>query len=170
MNELALFAGAFMKTCSQCKRDLPVDSFYRRGNGLRSECKECAKAMTANWYAKNADDARAKVREWNAQNKEKVRAYRQANRRKHYLQECGRKYGVTPEWFEARMAEQNNSCATCGKPFSWDNKQTKPHVDHCHVTGKARGILCNRCNSVIGLTEEQQQLLLSLAEYLKCHG
>lgn len=47
MNELALFAGAIMKVCTQCKQELPAESFYRRGAVLRSECKGCAKAITS---------------------------------------------------------------------------------------------------------------------------
>lgn len=170
MNELALFAGAVMKVYTQCKQELPAESFYRRGAGLRSECKGCAKAMTASWYAKNGETARAKVRDWSARNSDRVRAYRQANRRKSYLQESRRKYGITPEWFEARMAEQGEACATCQRPFCWDDKQTKPHIDHCHATGKVRGVLCNRCNTVLGLVGDQAELLNSLAGYVTCHG
>src|SRR5574343_175623 len=123
MRELALFAGAAMKACRRCSRLLPAGAFYRRGSGYRSECKDCAKAMTSDWYARNSEAARAKVRQWNANNREKVKAYRSANRRKHYLQECARKYGITPEWFDRQMALQGSSCACCKRVFSWDDKQ-----------------------------------------------
>jgi len=170
VNELALFAGAAMKICKRCLHTLPEQAFYRRGTGFRSECKACAKAMTANWYAKNGDAARAKVRQWTAENGDKLKAYRAANRRKHYLQELGRKYGVTGEWFEQQMNAQGAACACCRRVFSWDDKQVKPHVDHCHISGKVRGLLCNGCNTTLGIVGDSVERLVALAEYLKCHG
>ena len=119
---------------------------------------------------KTSEYKRAKARQWRLDNPERVIAYRKANRRKSYLQEARRKYGITPDWFEAQMTEQGAACATCHKPFCWDDKQTKPHIDHCHASGKARGILCNRCNTVLGLVGDQADLLISLAEYTTCHG
>ena len=44
-----------------------------------------------------------------------------------------------------------------------------PHVDHNHKTGAVRALLCNRCNSVIGLTGESVTILKAMEEYL-CHG
>lgn len=65
------------------------------------------------------------------------------------------------------MLEQGNACATCAKPFDWEDKQTKPHIDHCHTSNKVRGILCNRCNTVLGLVADDAALLASLAGYLE---
>lgn len=119
---------------------------------------------------KTPEYKRIKAKQWRLDNPERVIAYRHANRRKIYLQESRRKYGITSEWFEARMAAQGQACATCRKPFCWSNKQTKPHIDHCHSSGTVRGILCNRCNTVLGLVGDQSEILASLAGYLKCHG
>jgi hypothetical protein len=113
---------------------------------------------------------REKARAWRIANPDRVLAYRKANRRKHYLQESARKYGIADGWFDAQMAAQGEACATCRKSFDWDDKQTKPHIDHCHDSKRVRGILCNRCNTVLGLVTDSGPLLSSLAEYLKCHG
>jgi hypothetical protein len=126
--------------------------------------------MSADWYARNGIAARAKVRQWTAANSERVAAYRVTNRRRSYLQEAVRKYGVAADWFDVQMEKQGNKCATCAKTFDWGDKQTKPHIDHCHATGNVRGLLCNRCNTVLGLAEENKGLLSTLVEYLKCHG
>ena len=135
MNELALFAGAAMKT---------------------------------HW--KTPEYKREKAKAWRLANPDRVLAYRKENRFKSYLQEAARKYGIAPGWFEQQMKLQDDACATCRKPFNWSDKQTKPHIDHCHESKKVRGILCNRCNTVLGLIEDRSTLLLSLSEYLKCHG
>ena len=135
MNELALFAGAVMKT---------------------------------DW--KTSEYKREKAKAWRLANPDRVQAYRQQNRRKSYLQESARRYGITAEWFAAQMASQGEACATCRRLFDWSDKQTKPHIDHCHDSLKVRGLLCNRCNTVLGLVKEDQRLLAELVEYLKCHG
>ena len=103
-------------------------------------------------------------------NPDRVKEYRKTNRRAIYLTESARKYGITAEKFAALMASQEDACATCRKLFDWSDKQTKPHIDHCHDSKRVRGILCNRCNTVLGLVTDNGALLSSLVEYLKCHG
>ena len=132
LNELALFAGARMKT---------------------------------HW--KTTEYMREKAKAWRIANPERVLAYRAVNRRKSYLQEAWRKYGLAPEAFAEMMREQQDSCATCHKKFDWGDKQTKPHIDHCHASKLVRGILCNRCNTVLGLVSDSTALLKSLSGYLE---
>ena len=127
--------------------------------------------MAKDWYERNKEKAIAKVREWREQNVDAVKQYRADNRQKHYRQELVRKYGVEPAWFDEQLHRQGNACGCCKRPFQWGNKQTTPHVDHCHDSQAVRGILCNRCNTVLGLCEDDDKLLSTLARYLrKCHG
>ena len=58
------------------------------------------------------------------------------------------------------IAEQGGKCAVCNEIMK------RPHVDHCHTTGKIRGILCGPCNQGIGLLKESPQVLLSAITYL----
>lgn len=82
-----------------------------------------------------------------------------------------RKYGVEPTWFDEQLQRQGNACVCCKRAFQWGDKQTTPHVDHCHDSQAVRGILCNRCNTVLGLCEDDDKLLSTLVRYLrKCHG
>jgi hypothetical protein len=117
-----------------------------------------------NW--KSSEYARAKAKAWRLENPERVAQYRAKNRRKSYLQEAFRKYGITAEQFHELMNRQKDSCATCCVPFDWSDRETKPHIDHCHVTLKVRGILCKKCNSVLGMVKDNAKTLLNLAEYL----
>ena len=135
MNELALFAGANMKT---------------------------------HW--KSSVYAREKAKAWRLANPEKVKEYRIKNRQKNYHQEIVRKYKINFDWFDKQFELQKGLCMTCSKELLGTDKQNKPHVDHCHTTGKVRGILCNRCNTVLGLCLDNKELLVNLKGYLECHG
>jgi hypothetical protein len=135
MNELALFAGADMKT---------------------------------NW--KSSEYAREKAKAWRLANPNKVKEHRIKNRQKNYRQELVRKYKVDFDWFDNQFALQKGLCLVCFKQLIGTDKQNKPHVDHCHQTGKVRGILCNRCNTVLGLCLDNKELFANLKGYLECHG
>jgi hypothetical protein len=160
------------KRCSKCDKELPLSAFYQRtgANSYHSACKVCERAMAKDWYERNKEKATAKVREWREQNADAVKQYRSDNRQKHYRQELVRKYGVDPTWFDEQLQQQDNACVCCKRQFKWIDKQTTPHVDHCHTTKKVRGILCNRCNTVLGLCEDKKELFKNLAGYLECHG
>jgi hypothetical protein len=113
---------------------------------------------------------RERVKRWRAENPEYLRNYRKENRRRIYLVESLRKYGITQDQYEAIWDLQAGSCAICTQPFDWSEKQTKPHIDHDHKTGLVRGLLCNRCNTVLGLVEDSTARLERMREYLTCHG
>jgi hypothetical protein len=70
------------------------------------------------------------------------------------------KYNVTLETITAFRNSQT-VCQICGK------KPERLCLDHCHTTGKLRGMLCNACNSGLGFFKDNQQTLLSAVEYLK---
>lgn len=77
-----------------------------------------------------------------------------------------RKYGLTREEFEGLLLSQGHRCANpgCRTPDPGDNGDW--HVDHDHVTGEVRGILCHHCNTAIGLLEDSQERAAGLAKYL----
>jgi hypothetical protein len=80
-------------------------------------------------------------------------------RRAHVLKH---KYGISLLEYELRLALQNGACAICEK---------KPKrllcVDHCHVTGKVRGLLCSKCNSALGFYGDDPKLAQAGADYLR---
>jgi hypothetical protein len=59
------------------------------------------------------------------------------------------KYGLTPEDYDAKLAEQGGVCAICGKSPT----KRRLHIDHCHETGRIRGLLCTGCNTRLGWYE-----------------
>ena len=77
-----------------------------------------------------------------------------------------RAYGITLEQYYELLQQQNNCCAICGtdKP----SERTKYFaVDHCHATGKVRGLLCTKCNRGLGLFNDVPERLQAAVNYLK---
>ena len=108
-------------------------------------------ALFAGEEFKTPAHLRERVKKWRKENPEYLRKYRQEHRRRIYLVESQRRYGITPEDYEAIWDLQKGACATCYLVFDWSHKQTALHIDHDHKTGMLRGLLCNKCNTVLGL-------------------
>jgi hypothetical protein len=77
--------------------------------------------------------------------------------------ELRRRYGMTVPEYEARLSEQGGRCACCG---SEDPGGGSFRVDHDHATGAVRGLLCNRCNSGIGMLGDTPEAIEKALSYL----
>lgn len=80
-----------------------------------------------------------------------------------------RRYGVTPQQYDAMLARQGNACACCRDPFTRRCRDTSPAVDHCHASGRVRGILCGRCNKAAGFVRDDPRIAARLVAYLRRH-
>ncbi len=111
-------------------------------------------------YAKNREARAEASRKWKANNREKFLAgSRLANLKK---------YGLTPESKEALFLSQGSACAACGSP---DPRGVRGwHIDHDHITGKVRGIVCLYCNVALGKVEDSVDRLKMLIAYLEKHS
>ena len=76
-----------------------------------------------------------------------------------------KKYGILPEDYDQMYIEQEGKCAVCGTHQS--SMKKKLVVDHCHKTGKVRGLLCNHCNSLLGFSRDNIATLNGAISYLK---
>jgi Recombination endonuclease VII len=131
-----------MVTCSRCRKDKPEEDFPldpQRRSGRYPWCKDC-KAKYMREYA---------------------RAKPGYQRRQDYM----RRYGVTWEQYEQMLADQNGACAIC--PRTSSGKGQPLDVDHSHVTGRVRGLLCSRCNRGIGTFLDDPALLRNALAYLE---
>jgi len=81
-----------------------------------------------------------------------------------YIHGRVRKYGITGIEYEKLMNNQNNKCAICGKEPNGYYKRLG--VDHDHVTGKVRGLLCPNCNTAVGLLKDDIVILSRAIDYL----
>lgn len=106
-------------------------------------------------------------RAWRKANPEKWRAIKKRHMRKKrqdpefLVRERIRRHGLTLLQYETLLAIQNNACAICRRTF----KKT-PCIDHCHQTGKVRGILCYSCNIGVGVFLDDASIMERAAAYL----
>lgn len=155
-----------MKLCSKCKIQKPLDDFYPVKKGrCRTWCKECEKKYQKELYAKNPEREKERARVWRERYSESYKAIRRANRQKTYITEAAKKYRITKE--EVVILLKNKECACCKQPFDSKIALKKCNIDHCHITNKVRGLVCSRCNTVLGLCEDNQYILSQIIKYLK---
>lgn len=93
------------------------------------------------------------------------------DRRKRSLKNAGLifQYGITLAEYEQMLVDQDGMCAVCHGPevVNRSGKIISLAVDHCHSTGKVRGLLCRACNSGIGHFADDIERIMSAIEYLK---
>ncbi len=126
-----------MRTCTKCAETKPVDDFYRDRGRLRSDCKDCTKAGNK--------ASRCKRGAW-------------ANKDARYLRE----YGITYRKVVLMWLDQDGKCASCGDSLP----RAQIQLDHDHITGAARAVLCGPCNSALGHAKEEPQRLIAIADYI----
>lgn len=81
-----------------------------------------------------------------------------------------RKFGLTIGEYQQIVEEQDGLCAVCRQPETADGRhgETKElAVDHDHETGEIRGLLCHRCNTALGLVNDDTKILRAMASYLE---
>ena len=139
-----------MKTCNICHASKTLDAFsvLKKGaDGRHPACKACRSSQSRAWYNKKRHEILEKRREWRKQSG----AYRR------------QAYGMSSEEFTGLVSAQNGRCAICfeiptGIGF---------HVDHCHRTGRIRGLLCRGCNLALGNMKDDPARLIRAADYLR---
>jgi len=107
-------------------------------------------------------------RKWRNKNSSKVnsagRRYYQKNKDKDKNSKLKIKYGITLEQYEVMLEQQKGCCKICKTPQNELKRNLA--VDHCHNTGQIRGLLCHKCNTLIGSAKESKEILLKVIEYL----
>lgn len=110
-------------------------------------------------------DMRVRLRKYQSEHVEEIRIKKRAYRQKHPENNWNYKmrfrYRLSREEFDSMIVKQNGKCAICRLDM------TKPHIDHDHVTGKIRGLLCRTCNIGLGMFRDSDKLLLSGKRYLE---
>ena len=139
------------RTCNKCNQLKPLTEFYKTGRktdkekGKRHyECKECTKKRVT---AKHNEDPTK-------------------SRRAHLR----RKYDISLEEYEQMLELQGNKCALCpATEPGGRHAQSNWCVDHDHVTGKVRELLCNDCNLVLGILKDSPEHLGRMITYILKH-
>ena len=146
--------------CRKCQRDLDETDFgfdhRARKDGTRRRlprCNGCRSAVSAAKY--DAGKAHQRYIEH--------REIFLATARKTRL---SREYDITPEQYDAMLAAQGSHCAIC--PATEPGRRLSFFcVDHDHVTGEVRGLLCHDCNLMLGNAKDSEERLGAAIRYLR---
>lgn len=155
------------------KRNAQKNRDYQKK--YREKFPEKVRARFVRWYEQNREKQLANRRTHSATPEAKAararaaREWRKANPAEWEAQKFRNhlkvRYKLTVEQYEAMLVEQNGVCAICYRP-----EQVEGHrlcVDHDHKTGKVRGLLCRRCNTMCGQGDDDPARLLRGAQYLR---
>lgn len=137
------------KRCTKCDEHKPRAEFYPHSvakNGVSAWCRLCTNNTTKRTQKENPEKARAACK------KSKLKT----------------KWGLTIAEYDAMLAAQGGGCAVC-KTQTPGGMGRFP-VDHDHVTGKIRGLLCNLCNVGLGHLKDSPTLLRQAADYIEQGG
>jgi len=136
-----------MKKCSKCNQEKSLEEFYPANwceQGVRPDCKKC-NLLESQKYSTN------------------YKLLHPIRRRDTLLKN---KYGLPLGAYDLMLKSQNGKCAIC--KVSRDPGYKKCFsVDHCHKTGKIRGLLCHACNIGLGLFKENIDTFKRVVTYLE---
>ena len=125
------------KKCNICGKIKLISKFgiaYNIKSGIRGECKSCSVTRTKK-----------------TRTPRKVRLY-----------QVKRDFNLSPEEYDALIEQHNNCCALCNRPR--ESQARALHIDHCHTTGRIRGLLCTTCNWKLAWFENKQEQILRYLE------
>lgn len=155
-----------VKNCSKCKKTKPITDFDKDGyasSGFRSRCRVCKNAERRAYYVLNKDRLKHHWRTaWAAKSPQQRRRIR------------AKRYGITPERLASLLEAQQESCAICKEKFTEGNVPCVDHDHSCCIKGSCgkcvRGLLCNRCNKLLGLAQDDPNILQEAIRYLLTSG
>jgi hypothetical protein len=140
-----------MKLCPRCQQPFPKSEFGEFGRG--KYCADCG-AITQKEYRQTYRRAR------------KAKQTREERKTEHLW----KNFKLSADDYNRMYREQDGLCMVCQKPGAklWDEvpAHKKLCVDHCHTTGEVRGLLCRKCNSVLGLANDDPKVLMGAINYL----
>lgn len=129
----------------------------------RKDHKAIIQQETQDYYAAHREEKLIYGKRYREENKEALAEKRKPKQHGYRL---ATNYGISEEEYATLLAQQGGKCAACGGDNSLNRQSTRLFVDHDHVTGKIRGLLCHSCNVAAGLLKDDPERALRLAEYL----
>jgi len=149
-----------MKKCSRCQQTKPFIEFFKgriNKNGSQAygaKCKECIRVYQLELYHK------LPIEEKHARKQKSINSLPKDYSKRYRL---NRQYNLSLEKYDEMYKNQNGKCYICDRGII--GKQVK--VDHNHLTGQVRKLLCHNCNTSLGLLNEDVEIFKKCIEYLK---
>ena len=138
--------------CTLCEEWKPIAD-KAPGKGFCLPCRR--KKGIARHAARTPEEREAYLeyqRSWKARNPDYMKGY-----------SLQKNYGITAEEYDALFEAQGGVCAICGSPPTKRLLDT----DHCHATGRIRGLLCSPCNVAVGMVKEDPKIVRALLSYIE---
>jgi len=145
LHEVRLKREQGRKRCPHCEKYKALDKFHvdsSKWDGRQAWCKMCLTQRARKRYAQGK-----------VYTPKKQAYYRKRN------------YGIDETVYQAMLLAQDRKCAICHQPET--AKKGTLSVDHSHVTGEIRGLLCYKCNSALGSLDDDPERIRALLEYLE---
>lgn len=139
--------------CSVCNERKALADFTPRSDTAArvGACRACQTERVRRWRAANRE-----------RHRENTRAYERRRPEVGWASAIKSRYGVTAEQFQAMESAQGGVCAICRAP----PQRGRLNIDHCHGTGRVRGLLCGPCNRMLGLAKDRPEVLAAAVAYL----
>jgi hypothetical protein len=134
----------------------------KRKRVFTDEQKARNRERAQRWRETHPEEHRKKSREWYAANRDAAREHQRRSK-------LHRKYGLTTADRDVLIASQNCQCVICGCDLK-TLPERRIHIDHCHATGKVRGVLCGHCNHLLGQAKDSPEVLRKAAAYIEEHA
>lgn len=160
-----------LKTCIKC--GIPKDEtegfyFLKRLNRRHTTCKNCQNQWNVAWARRNREQYLAYHRKWAKERRLKNPELYFKDTRKKTL----KKFGESVEWWQKTFDAQGGVCGICRRPETTvDNRGLHRvknlAIDHDHATNKARGLLCQHCNTALHNVERSANWPARAAAYLR---
>ena len=125
------------------------------------QCTKCLHTKSLIDFPKNSKGKYGRGQVCKKCSAEYADKYRQENYNKVYA----KKFNISEE--EVQTLLEKHSCEICGKAPKAVKRNS---IDHCHITGKVRGLLCDDCNTALGKFKDNPTIIQSAIDYLKKHA
>lgn len=159
-----------MKACTKCGTQKALEFFGSKDGiaGKKTQCKQCVNERGKLDRQKNPEKYRERSRANYQKNPEYHNQYSknwyQENAQEVRDRYLKREYGIDSKEYERMLKSQSGGCKICGAPPTEGQALA---VDHCHATGRVRGLLCDLHNRGLGYFQEAPALLRAAANYLE---
>jgi hypothetical protein len=126
------------KICTKCKKELPESTFSKKDSSDKRKSK-CNRCRYKDRKENNP--------EW------------------EFYKNIKNRYNLSKTEYDKMFNEQESSCKICKTNIKYLNRGLM--VDHCHITNKVRGLLCNNCNTILGMAKDNIETLKECINYLE---
>jgi len=136
---------AIIKYCPKCKEDKALSLFNKHTkevDNLQRICRDCQKESSKKYLSTEKGAT--------------------TTRRAHLK----RSYGIDLKDYETLLSSQGYKCKICGVGSNLDSRAKYFVVDHNHNTGEIRGLLCTKCNALLGFAQDRVEILETAKQYL----